>query len=63
MTQQRKIDAALHIAYQYGQIEGDHHRCWSIDQMVRGLTGKEYDKWVADYENDGEYSWDTGTAP
>lgn len=29
---------ALEIARRYGQIDGDHHKAWVIDQMVRALT-------------------------
>ena len=29
---------ALEIAVRYGQIDGDHHKAWVIDQMVRALT-------------------------
>jgi len=36
---QSKINKALDFAYCYGQIDGDHHKEWVIDQMVRALTG------------------------
>lgn len=64
-----KIKKALRIAWSYGQIDGDHHKTWVIDQMVRELCGndKEYTKWVEAYEaplDDGDYyEWDTGIAP
>lgn len=61
-----RITNALDVAFDYGQIDGAHHRIWVIDQMVRELLGNEenYKKWVANYEgNDGEYEWDTGIAP
>ena len=57
------------IAFRYGQIDGDHHKMWTIDQMVRALTGTEtdYKLWVQDYvydtETGEEYTWDTGIAP
>lgn len=34
-----RIKAALDIAINYGGIDGDHHKAWVIDQMVRALTG------------------------
>jgi hypothetical protein len=34
-----RIDKALDIAKNYGGIDGDHHKRWTIDQMVRALTG------------------------
>ena len=67
MTDAEKIDAALTLALRYGGIEGDHHRAWTIDQMVRVLTGDGYAAWVvAAKEEDGDpdaYDWDEGTPP
>ncbi len=34
----KRIEEALKIA-QDGAVEGDHHKMWVIDQMVRALTG------------------------
>lgn len=61
-----RIKEALSLAWQYGQIDGSHHRLWVIDQMVRALLGEEYSKWVEAYETpDGQdyYEWNTGIAP
>ena len=62
-----RIHAALRIALQYSQIEGDHHRAWVIDQMVRALTGPDYGVWVAaacvGEDGPNTYTWDTGIAP
>ena len=69
---EERIINALSLAFQYGQTDGDHHKAWVIDQMVRALHGLDegndfndaYGEWVADYEgDDGEYTWDTGVAP
>lgn len=64
-TEQR-IERALEYAFKFGQIGGDHHKTWVIDQMVRALTGcgidtetqiqgscNEYYEWLKKY-NDGE---------
>lgn len=60
-------DRALEIALRWGGCEGDHHRMWVIDQMVRQLTGPDYEPWVqaACFGSEGPdtYEWDTGTAP
>lgn len=61
------VEKALDLALNYGSIDGDHHKTWVIDQMVRALTGDSYDNWVAQH-NDGEdgpntYAWDEGIAP
>ena len=58
---------ALHLIEQYGQIGGDHHRCWVLDQVVRALVADQYEDWVKGYK-DGEdgpdtYDYDEGIAP
>lgn len=64
-----KIERAIGIAVSYGQIDGDHHKTWVIDQMVRALLGSddEYKKFIKEYcdGEDGEetYYWDEGIAP
>ena len=60
---EKRIEDALGLAWQYGQIDGGHHKMWVIDQMVRVLLGDEYEKWVKEYEGDDEYEWDVGIAP
>jgi len=62
-----EIDGALAVARKYGGIDGAHHKAWVIDQMVRALTGNEYETWVREAkagENGPEtYDWDEGVAP
>lgn len=60
-----RITNALIVAYDWGDIDGAHHKQWVIDQMVRELLGSEenYLKWRAGYEQGGDYFWDEGTAP
>lgn len=58
----KKINKTLEIAYQYAQIDGDHHKMWVVDQMIRNLLGSYYDNWVKKYEED-DYTWETGIAP
>lgn len=62
-----RITLALDLALSYGQTDGDHHKTWVIDQMVRTLACDRYDNVITEY-CDGEdgpdtYSWDEGTAP
>ncbi len=72
-------DQALRMALRFGGIDGDHHKTWVIDQMVRALLGcefkddvcikesLEYKNFVEDakYDEKGEevYEWDCGIAP
>jgi len=62
-----KVTAALNIAFDDGTTDGGHHKMWVIDQMVRALTGDDYDTWVKEF-NTGEdgpnsYEWDEGIPP
>ena len=63
----KRITKALEVALRYGGIDGDHHKDWVIDQMVRALTGGDYDVFVKDAKQgeDGPetYLWDVGIAP
>lgn len=38
MDEQSRISKALEIAGSYGTVDGDHHKAWVIDQMVRALS-------------------------
>lgn len=68
---EKRIEEALKIAWQYGQIGSSFHKMWTIDQMVRALCGDEdkYREWVEAYEipinykEDDYYEWNTGIAP
>ena len=66
-TPDERIKAALDLAWKYGAIDGDHHKAWVIDQMVRVLVGDGYDDWVSEWQrgDDGPhtYEWDRGIAP
>lgn len=61
------VAAALDVARNFGGTDGDHHKAWVIDQMVRALTGDEYKAFVAETKagDDGPdtYEWDEGIAP
>lgn len=67
MTDAEKIQKALDMITNYGGIDGGHHKQWVMDQIVRILTGPEYEKWVKRYEDgdDGPhtYEWSEGIAP
>ncbi|GJD41278.1 hypothetical protein [Methylobacterium bullatum] len=67
MDDDEAIRNAISIAVRYGGIDGDHHKAWVIDQMVRALSGDGYDAIVVDAKSgeDGPdtYDWDEGTPP
>ena len=62
-----RVSEALETIFQYGQIDGDHHKAWVIDQVVRKLLGSDYDAFLYEYENDADtgeqYAWEGGIAP
>lgn len=67
MSETERINEAIDLAVRYGGIDGDHHKAWVIDQMIRILAGERYDQIVRE-ACDGEdgpdtYSWETGIAP
>lgn len=39
LNESQRIETALDLAMQYGGIDGNHHKAWAIDQIVRVLTG------------------------
>ncbi len=67
MNCEEKIGGVLLLIYCYVGIDGDHHKQWLIDKIVRTLTGEEYEAWIKVYENgeDGPqtYKWDVGIPP
>lgn len=61
------IDEAIDLIVRYGGIDGEHHKAWVLDQVVRVLAQDEYDEIVRN-ACDGEdgpntYEWDVGVAP
>ena len=70
----KRIDKALEIAFEFGQIDGSHHKAWVIDQIVRELLGDNYKSWIEKYmfdeqdpveaiQNEDYFKWDIGIAP
>ena len=69
-TQKEKMVEEVRIGIRYGQIDGGHHKMWVIDQMLRALTGGNYDKIIEQAcapeegaDEDEVYEWDCGIAP
>lgn len=63
-----RVEKALDFGISYGQIDGDHHKMWVIDQMLRALTGcndqGESDLYLELTDGGEDYGpWDTGIAP
>jgi hypothetical protein len=64
---QAGVQEALRVAAEFSGYDGSHHKQWVIDQMVRALTGDQYDKWVEKFnlgdEGPDTYLWEEGIAP
>lgn len=62
------IRGAAMVAHQYGGIDGEHHKQWVIDQMLRQILGAAgYETWLNNYNAQSEAfdlaPWDQGVAP
>jgi hypothetical protein len=61
------VHLACDVAERFGGTDGDHHKAWVIDQMMRALKGTDYAAWVVSMM-DGEdgpdtYGYDEGIPP
>lgn len=57
------IDKVKEILWNYSQIDGSHHKAWCLDQIARAVYDNQYEEFVNEYCEDGEYEWDCGIAP
>jgi hypothetical protein len=73
MSDGAKLKAIINFIEEHGQVEGDHHRLYCIDQVLRIALGDDYNQWVKDFEAPqeepgypGEFwedEWEIGIAP
>jgi len=67
MTDTERVKKAIDFAVEWGGVDGEHHKDWCIDQMVRILAGDEYDNVVKDAcageDGPDTFGWDCGIAP
>jgi hypothetical protein len=63
MTDAERIAEAARIAHRYGMIDGEHHKQWVIDQMLRAMLADGYANWVAEMNSEEFDPWDEGIAP
>ena len=59
---QQRITKAIGIAVRFGGIDGEHHKAWVIDQMVRTLAAGDYEGLVREVEA-GDQEWEVGVPP
>lgn len=54
-------DWAMLFISRYGQIEGDHHRAWVLDQVSQILKGTQVQVSLASWDNgESEYRYELG---
>jgi hypothetical protein len=58
LTPEQRIDRAIDVAAEYGQVDGAHHKQYALDQILRTLAGTRYPQVVAGAAN----GWDEGVA-
>jgi hypothetical protein len=49
-----RFDWAMYFIESYGQIDGDHHKLWVMDQVARIYNGTEVEIKLAKWENGTE---------
>ncbi len=58
-----EIEQIKQILQDFSQIDGAHHKAWCLDQIARIIYGEDYEDFIEEYCENGEYSWDCGIAP
>lgn len=54
---------AIRLAISSVETDGDHHKAWTIDQILQTLAGEEYSNIVKKFEEENGVEWDYGVAP
>ncbi len=55
---EERINKAVEVASEDGSVDGEHHKMWVIDQMLRALIPDDYEERFGSDEE-----WDQGTPP
>lgn len=55
---EERINKAVEVAREDGAEDGEHHKMWVIDQMLRVLIPDEYEEQFG-----SDQCWDQGTPP
>lgn len=62
-----RICNATILAERFGMIDGEHHKQWLIDQMLREMLGSKYQEWRESYDHEsteeGYELWNEGVTP
>ena len=63
MTDELKIEKVIELIADYGFMDGEHHKIWLIDQILRTMTGCPSKGENDEYKHITGDDWDTGIAP
>ena len=58
-----KVQNAIDIAVETMSADGDHHKVWGLDQVVKTLAGDQYEDIVKKFEEETGSTWDHGVQP
>lgn len=62
LTREKQIGDLI---IEYATIDGEWHKQWVIDQILRVISGVNYQSWIDSYftDVDGVVFWDAGIEP
>lgn len=64
LAEDNPTNSVIAKIFQWGMFDESHHKQWTLDQVLRDLSGDKYDYYVHLFNNDEEYeNWDVGIAP
>lgn len=55
-----KTQNAIDIAVEAMSADGDHHKIWGLDQVVKTLADDQYDDIIKKFEEEAGSTWDHG---
>lgn len=58
-----RIKEAIATAVYAMSIEGEHHKVWALDKIVKDLAAEDYNNVVGNFKADTGKDWDTGIEP
>lgn len=59
---ENKRKEAIEIVLSAMATDGEHHKTWSLDQILQTLAGEEYSNFVKKFEEENGVDWDCGIA-
>lgn len=58
-----RINNAIETVVYIMGIDGDHHKVWALDKVIKDLAPRRYDNIVKKFELETGMDWDTGIEP